>query len=82
MDQKTIEWMRDRVNKADKINAELNRLHRLKYDVEKPELSVALPNCSGSYFRVDVPVTDEVRKLLIADLDRRIAEQQKALDEI
>jgi len=82
MDQKTIEWMRDRVKNADKINAELNRLHRLKYDVEQPQLSIALPNCSGSYFRVDVPVTDEVRKLLIAWLDELIEMRQKELAEI
>ncbi len=82
MDMKTIELMRDRVNRADKINAELNRLHRLKHDIEQPQLSVALPNCSGSYFRVDVPVTDDVRKLLLAWLDEQIEMRQKELTEI
>jgi hypothetical protein len=82
MDQKTIDYMTKRVDEANSLKNDIHTWRQRRFSAEKSDICLCRPNEYGQHYNIQCPFPDDARAAVIREIDARIAELQKKLDEL
>jgi len=81
MDDKTMAWMRKRLQDADYLERQIREASQTKRYILDRDAAICARNDAGNHYHV-MQLPDEARAVCVKQIDERIAELEKDLAEL